>query len=239
MRALRGGGLAMIFQEPAASLNPIYNLGSQVAEAVRLHRPLSRRGAWQAALDLLRDVQMPDPERVARQYPHQVSGGMQQRAVIAMALAGRPRLLLADEPTTALDVTVQAEILALLGRLRARHGMALLLITHDLDVVSAMADTVAVMYAGHIVEQGPVRQVFQQPLHPYTLGLFQCRPRLGQTGRLLSIEGGVPPATRWPAGCRFRDRCPFRDTRCFQEPPLEEPTPGRKVACWHWEQVTK
>jgi peptide/nickel transport system ATP-binding protein len=237
MRALRGSGLAMIFQEPAASLNPIYNLGSQVAEAVRLHRPLSQRGAWQAALDLLRDVQMPDPERVARQYPHQVSGGMQQRAVIAMALAGRPRLLLADEPTTALDVTVQAEILALLSRLRAQRGLALLLITHDLDVVSAMADIVVVMYAGHIVEQGPVRQVFQQPLHPYTRGLLQCRPRLGQTGRLPSIEGGVPPATHWPPGCRFRDRCPFRDARCFQEPPLEEPTPGRQVACWHWELV--
>lgn len=232
MRHVRGGAMAMVFQEPAASLNPVYTIGSQVSEVVRLHRRLSRRTAWTTALDLLRDVQMHDPERVARQYPHEISGGMQQRAVIAMALAGRPRLLLADEPTTALDVTVQAEILALLRRLGAEHGMALLLITHDLDVVAGMADTVAVMYAGKIVEQGPMRQVFEQPLHPYTAGLLRCRPRPDRQGRLQSIEGTVPAATHLPTGCRFRERCGWRESICAEEPPLEEHGPRHLAACW-------
>jgi oligopeptide/dipeptide ABC transporter ATP-binding protein len=205
---------------------------------VRLHRRLSRRSTWNTALDLLRDVQLHDAERIARQYPHEISGGMQQRAAIAMALAGRPRLLLADEPTTALDVTVQADILALLRRLRARHGMALLLITHDLGIVAEMADTVAVMYAGKIVEQGSVGPVFRQPLHPYTAGLLSCRPRPGQGGRLRSIEGTVPPATRFPAGCRFRDRCGYRGDDCLQEPPLLEHAPEHRAACWRWEQIS-
>lgn len=178
MRSIRGGGMGMIFQEPAASLNPIYSLGSQVAEAVRLHRRLSRRGSREAALGLLGDVQLADPLRVARQYPHEVSGGMQQRVMIAMALAGRTRLLVADEPTTALDVTVQAEILTLLRRLRHQHGMSLLLIAHDLDVVAEMVDTVAVMHAGTIVERGAVATVFTRPVHPYTKGLLACRPRI-------------------------------------------------------------
>jgi oligopeptide/dipeptide ABC transporter ATP-binding protein len=155
--------------------------------------------------------------------------------MIALALAGRPRLLLADEPTTALDVTVQAEILALLRRLRDQFDMALLLITHDLDVVARMADTVAVMYAGQIVEQGPAPRILQRPLHPYTVGLLACRPRLGQTGPLRSIEGTVPPATSLPAGCRFRERCAFRSDLCLQEPSLEEREPGHWVACWHWD----
>jgi len=237
MRRVRGVGMALIFQEPAASLNPIYRIGSQVAEAVHLHRRLGHRAAWDTALDLLRDVQMPDAGRVARQYPHEISGGMQQRAAIALALAGRPRLLLADEPTTALDVTVQAEILALLRRLRAQHGMALLLITHDLGIVAEMADTVAVMYAGKIIEQGSVERVFRQPLHPYTAALLSCRPRPGQVGRLLSIEGTVPPATHFPAGCRFRERCGYRGDDCLQEPPLVEHAPEHRSACWHWEQL--
>jgi oligopeptide/dipeptide ABC transporter ATP-binding protein len=234
---LRGGGMALVFQEPASSLNPIYTIGSQVAEVARLHRGLSRRGAWAAGLELLRDVQLSDAGRVARQYPHELSGGMQQRAVIAMALAGRPRLLLADEPTTALDTTVQAEILALLRRLRAEHGMALLLITHDLGIVAEMADAVAVMYAGKIVERGPVDQVFAAPLHPYTAGLLDCRPRLGATGRLLSIEGVVPPAIAWPEGCRFGPRCALRSGQCAQEPALAEHGSGQAAACWHWDRM--
>jgi oligopeptide/dipeptide ABC transporter ATP-binding protein len=208
-----------------------------VVEVARLHRGLSRRGAWATALELLRDVQLNNAGRVARQYPHELSGGMQQRAVIAMALAGRPRLLVADEPTTALDTTVQAEILALLRRLRAEHGMALLLITHDLGIVAEMADTVAVMYAGKIVERGPVAQVFGAPLHPYTAGLLDCRPRLGATGRLRSIEGVVPPVTAWPEGCRFGPRCPYRSEQCGQEPGLAEHRPGQGSACWHWDRA--
>jgi peptide/nickel transport system ATP-binding protein len=237
MRHVRGAGIGLIFQEPVSSLNPIFTLGSQIAEVVRVHQRLGRRAAWDRALDLLRAVQIRSPERVARQYPHEVSGGMAQRVAIALALAGRPRLLIADEPTTALDSTVQAEILTLLRRLRQEHGMAMLLITHDLDVVAEMAEDVEVMYAGKIVEQGPLRRVFQTPLHPYTAGLLACRPRLGRTERLASIEGVVPPATRWPPGCRFRERCPFRDEQCLQEPPLEEREPGHAAACWHWERL--
>jgi peptide/nickel transport system ATP-binding protein len=237
MRSVRGAGIGLIFQEPVSSLNPIFPLGSQIAEVVRVHQRIGRRAAWNTALDLLRAVQIRSPERVARQYPHQVSGGMAQRVAIALALAGQPRLLIADEPTTALDTTVQAEILTLLRRLRQEHGMAMLLITHDLDVVAEMAEDVAVMYTGKIVEQGPLRRVFQAPLHPYTAGLLACRPRLGCSGRLASIEGVVPPATHWPQGCRFRERCPFRDEQCLQEPPLQERGPEHAAACWHWQRV--
>lgn len=229
---IRGSGMALIGQNPAASLNPLYSLGSQVAEVVRVHQRLSRRGALVAALALLREVQLGDGQRVARQYPHEVSGGMQQRVVIAMALAGRPRLLLADEPTSSLDRTVQAEILSLLRRLRAQHQMALFLISHDLDVIAAMTETVAVMYAGKIVEHGPVSAVFGQPLHPYTAGLLQCRPRPGETGRLKTIEGVVPALTKLPVGCRFRERCMYRDDRCHIEPPLEEKEASHSAACW-------
>jgi oligopeptide/dipeptide ABC transporter ATP-binding protein len=236
-RSVRGRSMAMVFQEPAAGLNPIYTLGGQVAEAVRLHQRLGRRSAWNTALDLLRIVQLAQPERVARQYPHEASGGMQQRVAIALALAGRPRLLLADEPTTALDTTVQAEILVLLRRLTDQFGMGLLLITHDLNVVAQTADTVAVMYAGKIVEKGPVRQVFRRPLHPYTAALLACRPTLGQKTPLRSIPGTVPPATHFPAGCRFRGRCASGDDPCREQPCLEEREPGRWVACWHWDQV--
>jgi peptide/nickel transport system ATP-binding protein len=234
--SIRGRRIALVFQEPAVAFNPIYRLGSQVAETVRLHRRVGRRSAWNAALELLHIVQLDDPAQVARQFPHEVSGGMQQRVALALALAGKPPLLIADEPTTALDVTVQAEILRLLRRLRTQFGMALLLISHDLDIVAQMADTVAVMYAGKIVEQGPVEKVFQHPLHPYTAGLLACRPRLGQTGRLQSIDGFVPPATAWPQGCRFRERCSRRSDQCFTEPPYQQHEAGHSAACWHWDQ---
>jgi peptide/nickel transport system ATP-binding protein len=236
-RAVRGRALALVFQEPSSSLNPIYTLGSQVAEVVRLHRRLGRRATRDVTLELLRNVRLDHPERVARQYPHEVSGGMQQRVVLAMALAAQPQLLVADEPTTSLDVTVQADILDLLRDLRARLGMALLLISHDLEVVTAMTETVAVMYAGRIVEQGPVRQLFRQPLHPYTAALLACRPRLGQSVRLQSIEGTVPPATRFPSGCRFRDRCPLASEVCLNEPALSVQQPEHRVSCWHTDQV--
>ncbi len=233
MQDIRGRGIALVSQDPGAGFNPIYRLGGQLAEVVRLHQGLGRRAAWSAGLDLLRAVQLADPERVARQYPHEVSGGMLQRVAIALALAGRPRLLLADEPTSALDVTVQAGILDLLEQLRARLGMALLLISHDLEVVARMTDTVAVMYAGQIVETGPTARVLQRPRHPYTAALLACRPRLGQSGRLKTIEGTVPPATHFPTGCRFRDRCRFRSAQCLHAPPLQEHEPGHWVACWH------
>jgi oligopeptide/dipeptide ABC transporter ATP-binding protein len=233
MAGIRGRRMAMIFQEPSASLNPIYSLGSQVAEAVRVLQGLARRTAWQGALDLFRAVQLQDPERVARQYPHEVSGGMQQRVAIALALAGRPRLLLADEPTTALDVMIQAEILSLLRRLCQQLGMGMLLNTHDLAAVADMADTVAVMYAGKIVESGPVDRVLHHSIHPYTAALLACRPRLGQQGRLPSVEGVVPPATHYPTGCRFRERCTFATEKCFKEPGIEESEAGHGAACWH------
>ena len=237
LRAVRGGGVGVVFQDPGASFDPLFSLGNQIAETVRWHRQASRRSSWAEALDLLRSVRMPDFERVARQYPHQVSGGMLQRAAIAAALAGRPRLLIADEPTTALDVTVQAEILELMRQLRAERGLALLWITHDLDVVAALADEVAVMYAGKIVEAGPGRAVFNDPRHPYTQSLLRCRPRLGETGRLATIDGVVPAATAWPQGCRFRDRCQHRSEICLREPRPEATPAGGVVTCWNWRAI--
>jgi oligopeptide/dipeptide ABC transporter ATP-binding protein len=234
----RGRQIGIVFQEPAASFNPIYRLGAQLAEVIRLHHGVGRNAAWAAGLEWLRRVQLSEAERVARQYPHEVSGGMLQRVAIAMALAGKPRLLIADEPTTALDVTLQAEILALLRQLTRELGMALLLITHDLDIVRTAANTVAVMYAGRIVEHGSIGQVLQRPLHPYTAALLACRPRLGQTGRLPSIEGNLPPATQIPAGCRFYERCSFRTEQCRQEPPLEEHSAGHGAACWHSDRLS-
>jgi oligopeptide/dipeptide ABC transporter ATP-binding protein len=238
MRAIRGRGIALVFQEPSASLNPIYTLGSQVSEVVRLHCRQSRRTAWHTALDLLRAVQLAEPDRVARLYAHEASGGMLQRVVIAMALAGQPRLLIADEPTASLDVTVQADILILLRSLRASLGMALLLITHDFAIVGQMADAVIIMYAGKIVETGSLREVFEHPRHPYTAALLRCRPRPGHAGRLPTIEGSVPPATRLPAGCRFRERCPYQSEHCREQPPLVADSPSHEAACWHSDRLT-
>jgi peptide/nickel transport system ATP-binding protein/oligopeptide transport system ATP-binding protein len=234
MRAVRGGEIAMIFQEPAASLNPVYPVGDQIVEALRAHLGTSRKNARAEAVRRLAEVGIPDPERRVDAYPHQLSGGMSQRVMIAMALACEPALLVADEPTTALDVTVQAQILQLLGELKARHGMALILVTHDLAVVAEVCDRVAVMYAGRIVETGGVEDVFLRPAHPYTRALLDAIPVPGGAeGPLRGIAGNVPSATSWPDGCRFRPRCPLAFAKCVQEPD-EIPLAGeeRTARCW-------
>ena len=235
LRQVRGGRVGMIFQEPMTSLNPVFTIGAQVAEAVRLHRPVTRAAARARALELFRLVRIADPERRLDDYPHQLSGGMRQRVMIAMALACEPDLLIADEPTTALDVTIQAQILELLADLRRRLGMALLLITHDLGVVAETCDHVAVMYAGRIVEQAPAAELFARPLHPYTIGLLAARPehRTGTGEPLAAIPGMVPQPRDFPAGCRFHPRCPFaREPRCTAEPPELRPlSPGHLVRC--------
>ncbi len=234
LRDLRGDRLAMIFQEPMTSLNPSYTVGDQIAEAVIRHRGASPREARAHAIEMLRHVRIPSPEQRVDDYPHHLSGGMRQRAMIAMALACDPQLLIADEPTTALDVTIQAQILDLMRRLRAETGTAIILITHDLGVVAELCDDIVVMYAGQVVERAPVAALFAQPQHPYTVGLLGSIPRLDQRrDRLAAIDGTVPNMTAPPPGCRFAWRCPFADERCRREaPPPVDVAAGHMSRCW-------
>lgn len=236
MRHIRGNRIAMIFQEPMSSLNPVYTVGQQIVEAIELHQNLRGKPAWDKAVELLRQVGIPAPQDRVHEYPHQMSGGMRQRVMIAMALSCNPSLLIADEPTTALDVTIQAQILALLRRLQEERNMGVLLITHDLGVVAAVADEVCVMYASRIVERADAHELFANPLHPYTQGLFRSIPRLGTLkDRLDVIPGNVPNPLHFPTGCKFHPRCPLgsQDPQCrTQDPPLKEVKPGHWVACW-------
>jgi len=232
---LRGSRMAMVFQEPMTSLNPVFAVGDQLCEALRRHQPLAPEAVRERALEMLRRVRIPAPEQRLGEYPHQLSGGMRQRVMIAMALANDPGLLIADEPTTALDVTIQAQILALVRRLQEETGTTVLMITHDLGVVAEVGDEVAVMYAGRIVELASVERLFADPQHPYTIGLLSSIPRLDRAGgRLPTIPGAVPAPGEAPSGCRFSNRCPFADSQCLErEPPLRAlPDGGHSVACW-------
>ena len=238
-RELRGNDMAMIFQEPMTSLNPVYRVGSQIVEAIRTHEKVSKAEAKDRAVDLLRKVGIPSPEARINDYPHQMSGGMRQRVMIAMALACNPKLLIADEPTTALDVTIQAQILDLLRRLRDDTGMAVLLITHDLGVVSETADRVVVMYCGQVVEEAEVRTLFDHPMHPYTLGLLKSIPRLedDDSKRLYMIKGMVPNPLEMPPGCHFSDRCDSCMDICRTKVPELVDVDGHKVRCFLYESA--
>ncbi|TMG18892.1 MAG: ABC transporter ATP-binding protein [Chloroflexi bacterium] len=237
MRDVRGNDVSMIFQEPMTALNPVYTCGDQIAEAVRLHEKVEPKAAFDRAIEVLRLVGISDPKRRARQYPHELSGGMRQRVMIAMALSTNPELLIADEPTTALDVTIQAQILRLMRNLKGEFGSAILLITHDLGVVAEMCDSVAVMYAGRIVEQASTTELFTNPKHPYTQGLLASIPRLGKKqDRLHVITGSVPNPLALPPGCAFRPRCPVKAPRSESEiPALKAVGAEHLVACWQYE----
>ena len=239
MRKIRGNDISMIFQEPMTSLNPVLNVGRQIGETLRLHEGLSARAAERRAIDLLNLVGIPAPERRVREYPHQLSGGMRQRVMIAMALSCNPGLLIADEPTTALDVTVQAQILDLITKLQEELGMGVIMITHDLGVIAEVSDRVAVMYAAKIVEYASADEIFYNAKHPYTIGLLKSIPRLGENvERLATIEGTVPAPTSFPVGCHFCTRCSYADQLCWNdEPPLVEVETGHSVACWHIDRV--
>lgn len=242
MRRVRGREIGLVFQEPGAALNPVMTVGEQVAEPLRVHLRLSRAEARRKVVELFRAVRIADPERRIRDYPHEMSGGMKQRVLIAAAIACSPDLLIADEPTTALDVTVQAQVLELLRQLKQEYRLAMLLISHDLGVVAENTDRVAVMYAGRIVEEAPVRTIFKDPKHPYTVGLLRSIPRPRGNGqgraRLEAIEGTVPDLTRLPPGCAFAPRCPLRFEPCSEAvPPLTEVAPGQRAACYKHEAV--
>jgi peptide/nickel transport system ATP-binding protein len=236
MRAIRAKEIAIVFQEPMTSLNPVYTVGEQIAEVIRLHEKLPRRAAMERAAEMLKLVHIPTPERRVHDYPHQFSGGMRQRVMIAMALSCKPKLLIADEPTTALDVTIQAQIIDLLGELKEKFGMAIMLITHAMGVVAETAQRVVVMYAGKVVEEAPVKELFGNPRHPYTQGLIRSIPRIDTAAthkvRLETIRGVVPKLVAPPEGCRFAPRCKYaREVCTTATPPLREVVPGHKVAC--------
>jgi len=239
MRRIRGNQISMIFQEPMTSLNPVYTVGNQIIEAIQVHQEMAWDEARSLAIDMLQKVGIPAAEERIDEYPHQMSGGMLQRVMIAMALASNPALLVADEPTTALDVTIQAQILELMKTLQSDLGMAILLITHDLGVVAETCDRVVVMYAGRIVEYTDVHRLFETPKHPYTIALFNSLPDMAHRsgGRLEAIPGMVPSAFEFPEGCRFRTRCKYASETCKQEPALVELTSGHHVACHHLDQV--
>ncbi|MEQ8354006.1 MAG: ABC transporter ATP-binding protein [Kiloniellaceae bacterium] len=243
LQRIRGNEISMIFQEPMTSLTPVLSIGRQLMEPIVQHMKLGEQAARSRAVEMLRLVNIPEPERRLRQYPHQLSGGMLQRVMIAMALSCNPRVLIADEPTTALDVTIQAQILHLMKRLQEEFTTGIVLITHDMAVVAEVADRVIVMYCGRAVEEGPVEQIFETPRHPYTLGLLGALPRLRPEGavgdiRLNEIPGIVPPLTRLPAGCRFAPRCGFASDRCRAEyPPFEKKSETQWAACWHSDKL--
>jgi oligopeptide/dipeptide ABC transporter ATP-binding protein len=237
MRKIRGNKISMIFQEPMTALNPVFRVGDQISEVFRLHRGMNKKQAADAAVEMLDTVGIPSPQQRAADYPHQMSGGMRQRVMIAMALACDPRLMLADEPTTALDVTIQAQILDLMNDIKKNRGMGIILITHDLGIVAEMADRVAVMYTGKIVEEASTPDIFRWPLHPYTSGLLKSIPRVGKKGsgdrkRLHVIQGMVPDLRNLPNGCSFKDRCPEAEQICDNPPVLEEKAPSHLCRCW-------
>ncbi len=240
MRRVRGAEISMIFQEPMTSLNPVFTVGAQVAEVYQVHWKLNRRESFDRAVEMLKQVRIPDPARRAREYPHQMSGGMRQRVMIAMALACNPDLLIADEPTTALDVTVQAQILRLMNELQEQFNSAVMMITHDLGVVAETSDHVAVMYAGQIVEASATTPLFERPLHPYTQGLMRSVPRLEWVARrqpIHPIPGSVPDPAHFPEGCRFHPRCPFAGEGCREPQQLTEVLTGQQVRCHRWKEI--
>ena len=240
MLNVRGNEVSMIFQEPMTSLNPVYRIEDQMMESVLAHHTMDKKAAWNYCLEMLKEVKIPEPEKRMHEYPHQFSGGMRQRVMIAMALSCKPQLLIADEPTTALDVTTQAQILHLIKELKEKHNTSVILITHDMGVVAEVADYAIVMYAGHVVEYNSVEKLFENPLHPYTRGLLKAIPRFDRdVEELFTIPGSVPSLLNMPKGCRFADRCPYCEERCREQEPPQFDVGDGNVKCWRYEDVSK
>lgn len=239
MRKIRGSEIAMVFQEPMSALNPVFKIGKQITEAILLHSKVERKVAWERAIELLRLVGVSDPDIRVDQYPFELSGGMLQRVMIAISLACNPKLLIADEPTTALDVTVEAQILDLLRDLKSEFGMSIMMITHDVGVAAEMADRIVVMYAGTVMEEGTVYDIFDEPLHPYTIGLLESIPdmEVDRSKKLTSIKGAIPSVNELPSGCRFHPRCSFATDKCRKDEPILSSLGSRQIACWNYEDV--